>query len=503
MKAASHGLPKKTVAHLHKVFADHPQVDKAILYGSRAMGNYRKDSDIDLSLHGERLTQRAIMKIAGEIDDLPIPYTVDLSAFDLLSHAKLRDHIERVGKIFYQKEKTEWKTVRLGDVCSIIIGKTPPRKDKDFWDKEKKGNNIWVSIADLSRAINRKISESKEYISDSGASLSAPVEKGTLLLSFKLSIGKMAFADKKLWTNEAIAALSIKGKDFLDNEFLYHALSSINWNSLAGDDIKIKGKTLNKKKLCEIVILIPSVEEQRRIVARLDSAFAEIDKAISACKRKQSEIEQLKQSVLKSEIEGNKNLSPIGKLFEITSSKRVIKSQWQRKGIPFYRGREITQLSKTGHVKNSLFITNDLYEKFAGKYGVPKEGDILITGIGTIGSSYVVKTTDKFYFKDGSVLWLKKTTPNDSEYVRYWIKSPCFTSRLNKNNGTTVDTLTIKTLREIKIPLPSLAEQKRIVKKLDAIFEQADIALDTVKKQLALYESLKSAILTSELGNKT
>ena len=99
-----HGLPEKTVTHLHKIFADHPQVDKAVLYGSRAMGNYKKGSDIDLTLHGERLTHKAIMKIAGEIDDLPIPYTVDLSAFDLLSHAKLRDHIERVGKIFYQRK---------------------------------------------------------------------------------------------------------------------------------------------------------------------------------------------------------------------------------------------------------------------------------------------------------------------------------------------------------------------------------------------------------------
>ena len=99
-----YGLSKATVEKICGVFARYPQVEKAVLYGSRAKGNYKAGSDIDLTLGGEQLTSRLCATIASELDDLLLPYTIDLSVFHELNNAKLSEHIERVGVVFYQRD---------------------------------------------------------------------------------------------------------------------------------------------------------------------------------------------------------------------------------------------------------------------------------------------------------------------------------------------------------------------------------------------------------------
>jgi type I restriction enzyme S subunit len=154
-------------------------------------------------------------------------------------------------------------------------------------------------------------------------------------------------------------------------------------------------------------------------------------------------------------------------LFEVKSSKRVTKSEWKSKGVPFYRGREITELSKKGRVDNDIFISEEHFCDLEVRHGIPEVNDILITAIGTIGNSYVVKEADRFYFKDASVLWLKKKSDVDSQFINYWISSDSFKKQLDRGNGATVDTMTISGLSAMTLPLPPLDEQKRIVAKLD------------------------------------
>ena len=97
------GLPEEAVARINGVLASHPEVESAILYGSRAKGNYRPGSDIDLTLLGEQLNHHDLLKIMGELDDLLLPYTIDLSIFHMIDHKALLDHIERVGREFYHR----------------------------------------------------------------------------------------------------------------------------------------------------------------------------------------------------------------------------------------------------------------------------------------------------------------------------------------------------------------------------------------------------------------
>jgi predicted nucleotidyltransferase len=107
MSAARFGLPGEAVRKIGSVLTGHPDVESAILYGSRAKGNYKPGSDIDLTLVGDRLSHDDLLKIMGELDDLLLPYTIDLSIFHMIDHEALRDHIQRVGKEFYHRQNTQ------------------------------------------------------------------------------------------------------------------------------------------------------------------------------------------------------------------------------------------------------------------------------------------------------------------------------------------------------------------------------------------------------------
>jgi len=98
------GLPDTALSAIRQILADFPAVEKAILYGSRAKGNYRHGSDVDLTLIGEQLDLRTLAKIAGRLEESPIPYQVDLSIFGQIENANLREHIERVGVVLYQRQ---------------------------------------------------------------------------------------------------------------------------------------------------------------------------------------------------------------------------------------------------------------------------------------------------------------------------------------------------------------------------------------------------------------
>lgn len=103
----NHGLSDATVAKIIGVFTRFPAIERVVLYGSRARGSFKPGSDIDLTLFGESLTSDVCWKIETELDDLLLPYTIDLSIFDELTNAGLREHIEREGVPFYERDKQE------------------------------------------------------------------------------------------------------------------------------------------------------------------------------------------------------------------------------------------------------------------------------------------------------------------------------------------------------------------------------------------------------------
>ena len=97
-----YGLKKNIIQNIRTVFAAFPQVEEVVLYGSRAKGNYKPGSDIDLTVKGDKLNLSALNKISLQLDDLYLPYTFDLSVYKHINSPELLDHIKRVGVSFYK-----------------------------------------------------------------------------------------------------------------------------------------------------------------------------------------------------------------------------------------------------------------------------------------------------------------------------------------------------------------------------------------------------------------
>ena len=159
----------------------------------------------------------------------------------------------------------------------------------------------------------------------------------------------------------------------------------------------------------------------------------------------------------------------LGKLFDVVSASRVHQSDWRTAGVPFYRAREIARLSEFGHVNNELFISEELFNKLS-RNGVPRIGDIMITAVGTLGKTYIVKKNDRFYYKDASVISLKNLYNLDPNYFSLLFSSPYLLEQIRENvAGTTVGTITIEKAKKYIIPLPPSEEQSRIFKKIQSI----------------------------------
>lgn len=97
------GIKPEAIAQINQIFAEYPEISKAILYGSRAKGNYKNGSDIDLTLISDRLNHRQLLQIQNQIDGLLLPYAIDLSIFSSIDNLHLIEHIDRVGITFYER----------------------------------------------------------------------------------------------------------------------------------------------------------------------------------------------------------------------------------------------------------------------------------------------------------------------------------------------------------------------------------------------------------------
>lgn len=161
----------------------------------------------------------------------------------------------------------------------------------------------------------------------------------------------------------------------------------------------------------------------------------------------------------------------------VGSSKRVHLSDYVQQGVPFYRSKEVIEISSGKNISEQLFISSEKYSEIKSKFPVPQENDVLITAVGTIGEILVVKNPN-FYFKDGNLIWLRNINFDiiDIDYLYYFFKSDLFQKTIKYNNiGAVQKALTIDFLKTVKIILPSLDNQRKLVSVLKSIDKKIQI----------------------------
>ena len=247
--------------------------------------------------------------------------------------------------------------------------------------------------------------------------------------------------------------------------------------------------------------LIPcySIEEQREIAEKMDT----VSELLALRKQQLAELDELIKSRF-IELFGDPRINPkgydivpISSLFDVGSSKRVFESEWREVGVPFYRAREIVKLSRDGHVDNELFIEESMYEAYKEKYGVPKAGDMMVTGVGTLGVCYIVKETDRFYFKDGNTLWFKNKGLCDVRFIKDQYDTDFVKEQITANaNVSTVGTYTITNANNTLVLIPPLEEQEQYVE----FCKQTDKSKLAIQRSLDELETLKKALMQKYFG---
>jgi type I restriction enzyme S subunit len=223
-------------------------------------------------------------------------------------------------------------------------------------------------------------------------------------------------------------------------------------------------------------------------------------------KRKDLEVKPISEDEIPFEIPESWEWVRLGDVTEIKSSKRVFEKDYVTTGIPFFRSKEIGDLSRGEQIHTELYITKEHYCDLKEKYGVPQKGDILLTSVGSIGNFWICDGRE-FYYKDGNVTQICVNDSIKSCFITLFLSSQLFSVQTNTSvSGTAYNALTIIKLKSLLFPLPPLAEQHRIVAKIEELlpkveeYGKAQEALNKLNAELP--ERLKKSILQEAIEGR-
>ena len=368
-------------------------------------------------------------------------------------------------KIF---NKSEWKKVKLGDIFNLQMGKTPLRENKLYWDK---GEHNWVSISDMNFS-EKYLSSTKEKISDiavkeSGIKL---IPKNTVIMSFKLSIGKVKIVKEDIYSNEAIMAFIPKENFFIDKNFLYYCLKSLKWNE--GINKAVKGLTLNKNLMSQKEIFLPDLAIQKEIANNLDN----IDNLLELRKKQLIYLKELSKSLF---IKFNKNgvEKQLDEVADIIMGQSPLSQSYNidKKGLPFYQGK--TEFGDI-YIKESNIYCNSSIK-------IAEKNDILMSVRAPVGDVNIAIHKSCI----GRGLASIRAKKIDYLYLFYLLKEQ--KTKIEKMGvGSTFKAINKNNISSLKISIVEMNKQNKIKKYL-ILAEKLSFEIEkSIKEAENLYNSL-------------
>lgn len=388
--------------------------------------------------------------------------------------------------------KINWQTKKISEVCEVIAGQSPKG---EYYNKAGNGLPFYQGKKEFGEKL---IGNPTTWTTD----ITKEALQGDVLMSVRAPVGPVNFAKERICIGRGLSA--IRATALIDKEFLFYFFLK-HEKEIIGNTGAVFN-SITKTQIGNILVPFPPLTEQKRIVKILDEVYRKIAKAKENAEKNLQNAQELFESYLQSVFDNTgdgweeKSLEELG---NITSSKRIFKSEYVNEGIPFYRTKEIKELANGKSISLELFISRKRYNEIKTKYGIPKEGDVLLSAVGTIGEIYVVQRNDEFYFKDGNIIWLKNFNLVNTYYLKYALKS--FVEQIKTlSRGAAYRALTIEKFSKYKVPIMSIKEQQAIVAKLDAISAETRKLEVIYQQKLNDLEELKKSILqkafNGELG---
>lgn len=363
----------------------------------------------------------------------------------------------------------------LGDLCRIQIGRTPPRNEPRYWGL----GYPWLSIADMSQGsdlVFTKESITEEAVSERNCQL---VPVGTVVISFKLSVGKVGVVRREMFTNEAIAALLIRDPDRLDSRYLLHALRAVDFRGLG--ERAVKGVTLNSASLAQTRVPIPPLSEQLRIVAMLDNAD------VIRCKRQESLMlmdDLLRSSFL--EMFGNvvrdsasRTLQPGWRIASVEAiaataanscaggpfGSTLGKRDYVSSGVPVIRGNNLIAGRGEFRDEGFVFVTPEKAHRLRRNVALP--GDVIFTQRGTLGQVAQIPLSaayDRYIVSQSQMKVTVNSELIDPTYLVHYFLSPRAEAELAlRTVATGVPHINLSILKNLTVVVPPLPLQHAFV----------------------------------------
>ncbi len=380
-----------------------------------------------------------------------------------------------------------WVECQLGEVFEIVTGKTPPKKYPEYFN----GDIPFVKPGDLDKEIYITQTEG-DSLTVEGLKYAPNLPKNTVLVSCIGNLGKKAILGIIGSCNQQINA--IIPNSYIENKYTYFYIDKIvPW--LEANASATTVKILNKGKFEQAPFILPPLNEQKRIVEKIESEFAKIDEGLEHLEKAKEQIKQYRQSVLKSAFEGKlyktsewtkKNIGEITSkiIGGGTPSKNI--TQYYEGEIPFMTVKDMTS---SRPIDTEWHITKEAVENSSTNI-IPKDTIIIATrvGLGKIVRVNFATTINQ----DLKALILKECI--DKDFCEYLIiyKTP---EIIAKGRGTTVKGITLEELKDIKFNLPSLNEQKKIVEEIKKRFAVANEVEKAVEDNIEKAKQLKQSIL--------
>ncbi|WP_433595440.1 restriction endonuclease subunit S [Lysinibacillus xylanilyticus] len=405
---------------------------------------------------------------------------------------------------------TDWNVVRIGDICTVKSSKRVHQKDY-----VESGVPFYRSkeIKELSsnKQIKTELFISEKQFRDISEKFGVP-SKGDVLITSVGTIGDTWIVDGRDFYYKDGNITQINHSENLKPEFIkYLFASEILKKQYLNQSSGSAQMALTIEKINKLKITYPPIKEQQKIAEILSI----VDKQIEQTEQLIDKTKELKKGLMQqlltkgighSEFQESQfgqiprkwSIIKLGEKCKVKSSKRVHMSDYVEEGVPFYRSKEIKQLSKREKINTELYISRELFNKFKNKFGVPEKGDILITSVGTIGDIWVSDGRE-LYYKDGNLTQIDKNESLLSEFIKILFESEIVKKQyLNQSSGSAQMALTIEKINKLKVVLPPIEEQQKIVDILSTV----DAEIESYEQEKAKYEELKKGLMQQLLTGK-
>ncbi len=480
------GLSTDTLRNLRGVLAQDPHIEKTLMYGSRAKGNYKTGSDIDITLIGKGLTLTdTIYPLRDRLRKLYLPYKFDISIFNQLDEGDVIEHVLRVGKTLYQRVNgagERWRSTQLSNICDILDHLRKPITKKD----RIKGFFPYYGATGLLDHVDGYIfNEPLVLVGEDGAKWESGENSAFVI-------------EGKCWVNNHAHVLRPHRNVVLDSWLIYF----LNHSDLTPFVTGLTVPKLNQGKLKEIPIPIPSLSAQKQIVKILDEAFAAIDTAIANTKQNIANARELFQSQLEHAFTGNSVVERWPATPLVGACLVFMDGDWIEKKDQSPSGIRLIQTSNVGvgrfenRLAKARYISTDTFGDL--KCTKILAGDCLVSRLpDPVGRSCIIPDTGERMITavDCTIIRFKKNVLLP-EFFKYYSQSRSYLSLVGGYcTGATRLRISRKNLGKIPIPLPPLSEQKQIVENLDKASANSVALVRTGKQKLAHLAELKQSLL--------